>query len=383
MLTVIVFILILSVLVMLHELGHFLMAKRAGIGVEEFGFGLPPRIWGKKIRGTIYSINWLPFGGFVRLVGEDPDDKQSFSSNKQSFSSNKKIEPKNSFAVKTLPQRILVVIAGVFMNFMLAIVIFYVVVAALGFKVSLPLLVEHKFKFVDQSKQVLVEGVNPGSAADGAGIKPGDSIIYASSQKIDSIDSLQKVIRANQDKQIELVLENPANNSKRTVFVVPQFSEELNVPAIGVGLGELLVLNYDTPMQKLLSGFIHSYNTVDYSIKIFGELIGYSMKSRDFTPVREGVSGPVGIAQITSQAVAMGPISVLQLAGLLSLNLAVVNVLPIPALDGGRFFFLLIEAVTRRKIYPKIEKWAHTIGFALLLGLIVLITFNDIAKLLR
>ncbi|MDP2632890.1 MAG: site-2 protease family protein, partial [Candidatus Curtissbacteria bacterium] len=103
MLTVIVFLLILSVLVMLHELGHFLMAKRAGIGVEEFGFGLPPRIWGKKIRGTIYSINWLPFGGFVRLTGEDADDE--------------KIAAKDSYAVKTLKQRILVVVAGVFMNF--------------------------------------------------------------------------------------------------------------------------------------------------------------------------------------------------------------------------------------------------------------------------
>src|SRR3989338_6571519 len=139
MVAILVFILILSVLVLLHELGHFIIAKRAGIGVEEFGFGIPPRLWGKKIRGTIYSVNWLPFGGFVRLVGEDPLDKH--------------IKQKNSFYTKTLSQRASVVLAGVVVNFILAVVLFYIVLFALGFKASLPLIVEHKFKFVNQSKQ--------------------------------------------------------------------------------------------------------------------------------------------------------------------------------------------------------------------------------------
>src|SRR3989338_1850375 len=141
MLTILIFILILSFLVMLHEFGHFLMAKRAGIGVEEFGFGLPPRIWGKKIGETIYSLKWLPFGGFVRLIGEDPTDK--------------KREAANSFFIKPLAARMKVVIAGVVFNFILAVLIFYVLIFSLLFKVSLPLLVEHKFKFVNQTNQVL------------------------------------------------------------------------------------------------------------------------------------------------------------------------------------------------------------------------------------
>src|SRR3989344_884285 len=120
---IIVFIIILSILVLIHEFGHFFMAKRSGIGVEEFGFGLPPRAWGKKIGETIYSINWLPFGGFVKLVGEDSTDKRR--------------EDKNSFYVKPIGQRASVVVAGVFMNFLLAIAIFYIVVFALGYKVSL------------------------------------------------------------------------------------------------------------------------------------------------------------------------------------------------------------------------------------------------------
>lgn len=369
MLTIIIFILILSILVMIHELGHFIMAKRAGMGVEEFGFGLPPRIWGKKHKGTIYSINWLPFGGFVRLVGEDSIEAKK--------------DAKNSFQVKSLPARISVVLAGVFMNLVLAVFLFYVLLFLLGFKISLPAFFEHKFKFVNQTSQVLVSDVSEGSVAKAAGIGPGDSIIGVNGGQINSIEDLQKVIRSSDGAKLNLTLENAVNNQKRQVEVTPTYNEEIKAPAIGVGLGELVVLNYDTPAQKLFSGFIHSYNTTDYSLRVFGQLISYAIKSGDIRPVSEGISGPVGIAQITGQAVSLGWQSVLQLVALLSLNLAIMNVLPIPALDGGRFFFLLIEAVTRKRIYPVVEKWVHTAGFAVLIGLILLVTFNDIVKLVR
>lgn len=369
MLAIIIFILILSILVLLHEFGHFLMAKRAGIGVEEFGFGLPPRAWGKKIKDTIYSLNWLPFGGFVRLVGEDPTDVRR--------------DAKDSFYTKTLSDRTLVVVAGVGANFILAVIVFYVVIFALGFKVSLPLFFEHNFKFVNQTKQVLVADVAAGSPADAAGLKPGDSILKVDGEEIAQIEGLQKIVRANGGRELVLTLENPVNNKTRQVLVAPQYSEELNAPALGVGLGELAVLKYQTIFQKAFSGFIHSYNTLDYSVKVFANLIGFALRQRDITPVSEGVSGPVGIFQITSQAVALGPISVLQLAGLLSLNLAAINILPIPALDGGRFAFIVIEAITRKRVNATIEKWTHSVGFAILLGLILLVTYNDILKLIR
>lgn len=345
------------------------MAKRAGIGVEEFGFGLPPRIWGKKVGETIYSINWLPFGGFVRLVGEDPTDKR-------------KDQP-NSFYTKSIKQRILVVVAGVFMNFVLAVVIFYIVVLALGFKVNLPLLVDHNFKFVATTKQVLVGDVTANSAASAAGIHAGDSIVQIAGAKINSIDDLQKIVRSSEGKELVMTIENPVNNQTRQVVAVPRYSENLKAPALGVGLGELYVLNYQTLPQKVFAGFIHSYNTIDYSIHVFAQLIGFSVRERSIAPVSEGVSGPIGIASITQQAVALGPISVLQLVGLLSLNLAFMNVLPIPALDGGRLFFILVEAVTRKKAHPTLEKWTHTIGFAVLIVLVLLITYNDILKLIH
>lgn len=369
MFTIIIFILILSILVMIHELGHFIMAKRAGIGVEEFGFGLPPRIWGKKHKGTIYSINWLPFGGFVKLVGEDATDRD--------------YDAKNSFHSKSLPARITVVLAGVFMNFVLAVVLFYVLLFSLGFKSSLPAFFEHKFRFVNQTIQVLVSDVSEGTAAKNAGLQPGDSIIDVGGEPINSIDGLQKIVRSNEGKKLNFTLENAINNQRRQVEITPTFNTEINAPAIGVGLGELVVLNYETFFQKMFAGFIHSYNLTSYSLNVFGRLIGYAIQTGDFTPVSEGISGPVGIAQITGQAVALGWQPVVQLVALLSLNLAIMNVLPIPALDGGRFLFLLVETVTRKKVYPVVEKWVHTIGFVVLIGLILLVTYNDILKILK
>lgn len=369
MLAVIVFIIILSVLVMIHEFGHFFMARRGGIEVEEFGFGLPPRLWGKKIGKTIYSINWLPFGGFVRLKGEDPTDKKK--------------NDKDSFWVKSIPVRTSVILAGVFMNFILAVVIFYVVVIALGFKVNIPLLIDHDFKFINETRQVWITDVGEGTPAANAGLAMGDSIRSVDGVAIDSMDKLTEIVRASDGKELTLTLENSVNNQMREVKATPRFNESLGAPALGVGLGELASLNYDTPVQKIFSGFTHSYNTMDYSMRVMGELIGYSIREKDISAVSEGVAGPVGIASATGQALALGPISVLQLAGLLSLNLAFLNVLPIPALDGGRFFFLVVEVITRKRTHPTLEKWVHTVGFVVLIGLIMLITFNDIAKLVR
>lgn len=369
MFTIIVFVLILSILIMLHELGHFIAAKRSKIGVEEFGFGLPPRIWGKKYKGTIYSINWLPFGGFVRLAGEDPTDANR--------------EAKDSFYNKSLFVRMRVVLAGVFMNFILAVVLFYILLISLGFKISLPSFFDHKFKFVNQTSQVLVSDVAPGSKAEQAGIKAGDSIVAVNGQVFSTIEDLQGVIRKSEGQNLNLTIENAVNNKRHSLEVVPVYNENLKAPAIGVGLGELAVLNYQTFPQKLFSGFIHSFNVLDYSLQVFGELINYAFKTGDLSPVSEGISGPVGIAKITGEAVKLGGQSVLQLVALLSLNLAFMNVLPIPALDGGRFFFLLIEAVTRKRVYPVVEKWVHSVGFAILIGLILLVTYNDILKLIK
>ncbi len=365
MITVLIFILVLSLLVILHELGHFVAARRAGITVEEFGLGLPPRIWGRKKGKTIYSINLLPFGGFVRLVGEDPEDHKAHQS--------------DSFYVKTIPQRMRVVVAGVAVNFAIAVLLFYAILIATGFKFSLPLLDEHHFHFANQSNEAIILQTAPGTPAEVAHVGSGEKIVSVGGTKIESIDQFQKLIQ-NASSEINLETAS-ADGTTHNYMLKPK--EEGGRKIIGVSLGEVANVEYSTPAQKAFSGFTHSFNILDYSLSLTSKFVKSSFATKNFAPLSESVSGPVGIAQLTGQAVSLGWVSTMQFIALLSLNLAFLNVLPIPALDGGRFFFLILEAITRRKLYPKIEKYAHAVGFVVLLGLIALITFNDIAKLVR
>lgn len=367
MLTILVFILVLSILVLIHEFGHFIMARRAGITVEEFGIGLPPRIWGKKKGQTVYSVNVLPFGGFVKLVGEDPEDHRAHQT--------------DSFYVKTIPQRVKVVVAGVAVNFILAVLIFYLTLAATGFEFTLPLLDSHKFRFAAQHNEVLVLATAGETPAKNFGIKPGDVILKADGQSISAIKQLQSIIAQTPDSGKVVVEVRGPDKQVHTYYLEPKNVDGRKI--IGVSLGEAARVTYATLPEKILSGFAHSYNILDYSVRLTARFVKNSFATGNFEPLSESVSGPVGIAKMTGEAVSAGWVSTLQFVALLSLNLAFLNVLPIPALDGGRLFFLGIEAVMRRKVYPRIERAAHTVGFALLLGLILLVTWNDILKIIR
>jgi regulator of sigma E protease len=368
LLTILIFIVILGLLVFVHEFGHFLMAKRAGIRVEEFGFGLPPKIWGKKIGDTEYTINWLPFGGFVRLRGEDPTDKH-------------RDEP-DSFYVKSIWQRAKVILAGVFANFVLGVVLLYIILFMIGFKLELPLLIDHNFRFVNFEKQVAVVYVEEGSPAATAGIKLGEVVLSIDDTKINSISQLQQVVKEKAGNNVKLVLRETGSEKTRTIQTIPRVSPPDGGP-LGIALGELAYLQYQGFWQKTFSGFSQAVNIIEYSGKIFGRLIAVAITNRTVEPITSGVAGPIGIARLTSEVVSLGLVPTLQFAALLSLNLAVINVLPLPALDGGRLFFLAIEAVTRKKVYPKIEKVVHTAGLAILILLIVLITYNDVLKLIN
>lgn len=365
-LAILIFLVLLSVLVFIHEFGHFLAAKRSGIGVDEFGLGLPPRVWGKKIGETLYSLNLLPFGGFVKLVGEDPTDERK--------------ERPDSFYLKPLPQRIAVVSAGVFMNFIFGILLFYVILGFSGFRAELPLLFDHKFRFVSEARHVVIVSVQEDSPAQKAGLKPSDIILAVDDEVVTSGDRLKELVSARAGKDSLLSVRTAGEDERRSIPIIPREDQEKG--ALGVGLGEIALLEYKTPLQKIFSGFSHAANTIEYSSKIFGGLIATAINLRTFEPLSGGVAGPVGIAQLTGDVVSLGVLPTLQFAALLSLNLAVINILPLPALDGGRLFFLAIEAIFRRRVYPAFEKWVNTIGFAVLLFLILLITYNDINRII-
>lgn len=372
---IVVFIITLLILVVIHEFGHFFAAKRFGIKVLEFGFGIPPRAWGKKIGETIWSLNWLPFGGFVRLLGEDESDK-------------KVLEDKRSFATQAVWKKITVVVAGVVMNLLLAWLLFYIVLGAQGFKTQLPLLSDYHFVGATQTSEtaIIVGNIADGSPASQAGLTDGDRLIAVNGAPITSADKFVEDIKANAGKEVKLTVSNIQGNDNKDITIVPRENPPAGQGALGVSLGGLqtVTLSYDTPMQKLFAGPIHSYNLMGYSGKILGETIGFSFKERDLAPVSNAVAGPVGITSVVGQILSIkNPvIPYLDFVAALSLNLAVVNILPFPGLDGGRLFFLVIEAITRKKTHAVVEKYVHTIGLVVLLSLIILITISDIRKLI-
>jgi len=347
LLTIVVFIFTLLVLVISHELGHFLAAKKFGIKVLEFGFGLPPKIFGKKIGETIFSLNALPIGGFVKLFGEDETDKDVLKNTR-------------SFASKPVFQRIIVVVAGVVMNISLAVILFWVVLFARGFEESIPLLTPHQFAGVNQVNEsvILIGGVAPGSPAEEAGIKGGDRVTEINGAKLETSDQFINLAKQRSGEKLTLTLVDPGEK-KRQVEVVPRVNPPEGQGPLGVEIGMVSIahLKYETPTQKIASGVVHSYNLTTYSFDILGKLIATSLATRNLEPVSQSVAGPVGITNLTSSILhTESPlIPYLNFVALLSLNLAIINILPFPALDGGRIFFLLIEAVTRRKVKPEIE----------------------------
>jgi regulator of sigma E protease len=372
-LIVVIFIITLFILVIPHELGHLLVAKKFNIKALEFGFGIPPRIFGKKVGETLVSLNWLPFGGFVRLLGEDETDLEALGD-------------KRSFAAASVGKRIAVVAAGVVINLLLAFLVFYIFLAVQGFKVDLPLFFPHNFVGVSQQNEtlILVGGVSPNSPASTAGIGIGDRIVALNNQFVVSDQSLITEIKKDAGVPVNLTLSDVTETKFRTVQVTPRQNPPPGQGSLGVVLNPSVVahLSYSSWWQKLLSAPLHSYNVVVYSCQVLGKLIGASFQTHSVGPVSEGVSGPIGIGVlIKQQIIDTGSIlQYLNILAALSLNLAIFNVLPFPGLDGGRLLFLVIEAITKKRAPAVVERYVNTIGLAILIGLIFLVSLSDIKK---
>ena len=359
MLTLIAFLLILSVLVLVHELGHFFVAKLFKIKVEEFGFGFPPRVWGKKIGETLYSLNLLPIGGFVKLYGEDEAGGGKIGVSKKITK-----DLSRAFFARPIWQRLLVVVAGVFMNFVLAVVIISFIFATIGAPTPV--------------NEVIVTSIVKDSPADTAGLKPGDVVQSINGKKIIQSSELISITRENLGEAITLEVKDQKSNV-RPVKVTPREKYPSDQGPMGVSIGQKVVVKKYSWYQAPFAGTKEAVKTSVLIVAGVGQVIGEIVRTGS---VPQGVAGPIGISQLTGEFVHSGIYAVLSFLALLSLNLAILNVLPIPALDGGRLFFILIEAVTRRKVPAKFESYAHAVGIALLLALIALITFHDIGRLI-
>ena len=356
--SIIIFVFTLLILVVLHELGHFLMAKKFGIKVEEFGFGIPPKIWGKKFGETLFSINALPIGGFVRLLGEDNAGA-----------------PVNSrdFRAKSVYKRIAVVIAGVVMNLLLAWIIFYVVLIYQDFKIIYPTLEPAAF----------VGFLQKDFPAEKAGINIGDRILSVNGKEIKTIDEARSLIKKEKGAPVNLTLSDVDGNNKKDLILTPKKTEKDYL--IGVGFSPLAMKQYKTPTEKLFSGITYSWNLTKVTFGGFGKLLG-DLTSGNFKTASDSVSGPVGMAKASNDILSSGKQALpfyLWFVGVISLTLSIFNVLPIPALDGGRLLFLVIEAITRKKVKESIEIRVHQIGFAILLSLALLVTYSDISKIIH
>ena len=386
--TILVFLLILSVLVLIHEAGHFFVAKKLGIKVEEFGFGLPPRAFGKKIGETIYSLNWLPIGGFVKLYGEDEAGGGKIRIKDKGLRI--KEDTERAFFAKTAWQRALVIVAGVAMNAVLAVFIFYIFLSISGFKTEIPLLSDYKFFGVNQRniKEVLISQVVKGSPSEKAGIKPFSKIVAVNGSPVLDTKEFVNFVNNHKGKEIELVWSDSKSEKSKKASIIPRMYPPKGEGALGVALFSVASaqLSYDSAVQRILSGIVHPVNLMLYNFNVIGNLIKISFQQKSAEPLSQGVSGPVGIASITGSILKIPDtkekiLGLLNLVGVLSISLAFFNVLPIPALDGGRLFFIGIEGIFRKKVSAKIEGYTHAIGMAVLLGLILLITFKDLTKL--
>ena len=365
-LTIIAFVVIFSVLILVHEFGHFFMARKAGIKVEEFGIGLPPRIKSlfKDKKGTMYSLNWIPFGGFVRLFGEDAVDE-------------KILKDKNSFASKSLLKRTSVILAGVFMNIVLAWVII-----TIGFSFGMkPFLVtqEDMQAGIDsglvETQQVLyIHEIVPGSPIAQSDIAPGDLITEVDGEAVPEAEKLQEILGPNKNVNLKILREEKDGMLNVTTDAEGKLGVVISDEQIVVNVNKVKYPFYIAPLKAASEVGRLSVLTV----KMLGDVV-VSLVAKLTVP--EGVAGPVGIAKMTNYFVKQGFMAVLQFTALISISLGVINAMPFPALDGGRFLFIVYEIITRRKANAKMESVIHSIGFALLMLLIVVITWHDIMNL--
>ena len=357
LLTIIIFLVLLSVLVLVHEWGHFVTARLFGCNVEEFGLGFPPRAkkWVSQKTGINYSLNWLPIGGFVKIKGEDGGHKT---------------DP-DSFSAKPAWQRVIILSAGVAMNMLLAALLFTV-----GFISGLPTdvsaVADHQ-RAIIRDVEVQILEVLPDSPAQTAGLTAGDVITAIDSQSIDEVDDVSALVSQRDGQSTTMTITR--DNQPLALTVTPAFHEAVGGVGIGVGLAATGIVSYPW-YEAPLRGVQATGELTSMIIMAFADLIGRLVTGSE---VSADITGPVGIAVLTGRFARLGLIYLLQFAALLSINLAIINFLPFPALDGGRVLFVAIEKIIRRPVNQRLESIVHNIGFALLLVLIFFVTYRDIA----
>lgn len=350
----ILLLILIVVLVLSHEAGHFLLAKWRGVRVDEFGLGFPPRLLSIKKGETRYSLNLFPLGGFVKIFGENGDEGEGDPSTGLGA------DPR-SFVSKSLGVRSLIVAGGVLANLLVAWLIFFLLAG-----IGTPQVVE------EGNGEITIAAVADGSPAQEAGLKPGDRL-----RGFESITSVQKFIE--EQKGVQIYLDIIRGRESVTVRAIPRANPPAGEGALGIAMVEIArvaVPWWQAPWEGLRVTAEVFFGTIAALARMAWGLVSG-------VPTAAGeVSGPVGIASLVSEVSQFGLLPFFQLMAVLSVNLAVINFLPIPALDGGRLLFFAIEGVRRKPVSPRVSHWVHTVGFAFLIALMLVITYRDIVRLL-
>ncbi len=367
--TIAAFIAILVVLVLVHELGHFAAAKRAGITVEEFGVGFPPRIGSVMYRGTRYSLNWIPLGGFVKMLGEDGDVE--IRRLREQGLNDAEVESAMAGAFNRRPVwvRIVVLLAGVVMNFLLAAALFSVAL-------SMPVLVGEG--------PLTVTEIQPNSPAEDQ-LEVGDLILGVDGQRFERSADLTDYVAEHGGEEVTLQVERDGSPIDLTIVprVVTDEDRASGIGPIGFAYDPAEIFEepsqVDGPLDAVASGTATAWTI---AIQIPGGLADAVGGLLGINPEAPDARGPIGIAQETGRVLEAPLVSQLFFVGLLSINLAVLNVLPFPPLDGGRIAVVLMEAVRRRRLPAEREALIYLTGFAVLIALVILISIQDIQRLI-
>lgn len=372
---IVVGLLILVFLITVHELGHAIVARRNGVIVEEFGIGLPPRAWGKKLKnGVLFTINWLPVGGFVKLQGEND------AANK-----------KGDYGAATVFQKTKILFAGVAVNWLVAVVLL-TVLAFVGLPKVLPNQVSIPSDTQTVGTPVEITSITSGYPASASGLKTGDKIIKFAGQSVSNVDTLFSQIKQNKGKEVTIVYSR--NNLEHTVKV--KLKNNTNQEILGAGLGqrELIKATWSAPIVGVATTVQFTWVTFEGVCNLVGGLVhGLVLQlssdkvvrqqaSSELKNIGSSVAGPVGIiGTIFPAAERAGLTELVFLTAIISLSLAVMNVLPIPALDGGRWALLVIFRLSKKKLTKEREETIQTVGFLILIGLLILVTTVDVTRL--
>lgn len=364
--SIILFLIILVALILVHEFGHFIVAKASKVRVDEFGIGFPPKLWGKKIGETEYTVNALPFGGFVRIFGEDP--------NQESIEGP---EHERSFVHRPTHVKALVIVAGVVMNVVFAYALFVV-----GLMLGMPTGISPDDASKYPNASLIISSVMPSSPAEAVALKPGD-IITSISRGGESVDVLDpanvSAFIAASSEPVSLTISRGSDTI--TVDAAPKAGLLAAVPErkiLGFALGLIATVPLSFSEALVSAYFLTGSMLTEITVSLVGFVVSAFTLSADFSQV----AGPVGIVSLVGDASAIGITALISFTALISLNLAVVNMLPFPALDGGRFVLILVEAVKGSRINPQFANALNGIGFILLLALMAAVTASDIFKLL-